>query len=54
MPPFYIRKIKSHNTLKITVINLEIRRKETMEKAVKKYWPIFVLPTVAAFIIGNE
>ena len=23
-----------------------------MEKAVKKYWPIFVLPTVAAFVIG--
>ncbi len=23
-----------------------------MEKAVKKYWPIFVLPTVAAFAIG--
>ena len=23
-----------------------------MEKAVKKYWPIFVLPTVAAFTIG--
>ena len=23
-----------------------------MEKAIKKYWPIFVLPTLAAFIIG--
>ena len=23
-----------------------------MEKAVKNYWPIFVLPTVAAFVIG--
>lgn len=23
-----------------------------MEKATKKYWPIFVLPTVAAFVIG--
>ena len=23
-----------------------------MEKAVRKYWPIFVLPTVAAFVIG--
>ena len=23
-----------------------------MEKAVRRYWPIFVLPTVAAFIIG--
>ena len=23
-----------------------------MEKAIKKYWPIFVLPTVAAFAIG--
>ena len=23
-----------------------------MEKAVKKYWPIFVLPTIAAFAIG--
>ncbi|MGI5976835.1 MAG: carbohydrate ABC transporter permease [Candidatus Limivicinus sp.] len=23
-----------------------------MEKSIKKYWPIFVLPTVAAFIIG--
>ena len=24
----------------------------TMEKSIKKYWPIFVLPTFAAFIIG--
>ena len=23
-----------------------------MEKSIKKYWPIFVLPTFAAFIIG--
>ena len=23
-----------------------------MEKAVKKYWPVFVLPTIAAFLIG--
>ena len=23
-----------------------------MEKAIKKYWPVFVLPTLAAFIIG--
>ena len=23
-----------------------------MEKAVKKYWPIFVFPTMAAFVIG--
>ena len=23
-----------------------------MEKAVKKYWPIFLLPTMAAFLIG--
>ncbi len=23
-----------------------------MEKAIRKYWPIFVLPTVAAFVIG--
>ena len=23
-----------------------------MEKAVKKYWPVFVMPTLAAFIIG--
>lgn len=23
-----------------------------MEKAIKKYWPIFVVPTVAAFCIG--
>ena len=23
-----------------------------MEKAIKKYWPIFLLPTVCAFIIG--
>ena len=25
----------------------------TMEKSIKKYWPIFVLPTFAAFIIGS-
>lgn len=24
----------------------------TMEKSIKKYWPVFVLPTFAAFIIG--
>ena len=23
-----------------------------MEKAIKRYWPVFVLPTMAAFIIG--
>ena len=23
-----------------------------MEKAIKRYWPVFVLPTVAAFLIG--
>ena len=23
-----------------------------MEKAIKKYWPVFLLPTLAAFIIG--
>ena len=23
-----------------------------MEKAIKRYWPVFVLPTLAAFIIG--
>ena len=23
-----------------------------MEKAIKKYWPFFLLPTLAAFIIG--
>ena len=23
-----------------------------MERAAKKYWPIFVLPTMAAFLIG--
>ena len=23
-----------------------------MEKAIKKYWPIFLLPTMAAFMIG--
>ena len=23
-----------------------------MEKAIRKYWPVFVLPTLAAFIIG--
>ena len=23
-----------------------------MEKSIKKYWPIFVLPPFAAFIIG--
>ena len=23
-----------------------------MEKAIKKWWPVFVLPTLAAFIIG--
>ena len=23
-----------------------------MEKAVKKYWPIFLVPTMAAFLIG--
>ena len=23
-----------------------------MQKAIKKYWPIFVLPTLCAFIIG--
>ena len=23
-----------------------------MEKAIRKYWPIFLLPTVCAFIIG--
>ena len=23
-----------------------------MEKSIRKYWPIFVLPTLAAFIIG--
>ena len=23
-----------------------------MEKALKKYWPFFVLPTFAAFVIG--
>ena len=24
----------------------------TLEKAIRKYWPVFVLPTLAAFIIG--
>ena len=23
-----------------------------MEKAIKRYWPVFVLPTLIAFIIG--
>ena len=23
-----------------------------MDKTVKKYWPLFVLPTMAAFVIG--
>ena len=23
-----------------------------MEKAIKKWWPVFVLPTLAAFMIG--
>lgn len=23
-----------------------------MEKAIRKYWPVFVLPTMAAFMIG--
>ena len=23
-----------------------------MEKAIKRYWPIFLLPTMAAFMIG--
>ena len=23
-----------------------------MENAIKKYWPVFLLPTLAAFIIG--
>ena len=23
-----------------------------MEKTIKRYWPVFVLPTLAAFIIG--
>lgn len=34
------------------VISKDTRRRRTMEKAVRKYWPIFVLPTVAAFVIG--
>ena len=23
-----------------------------MEKAIKRYWPVFVVPTLAAFLIG--
>ena len=31
--------------------NSSIRR-YIMQKAISKYWPIFVLPTLVAFIIG--
>src|SRR5574344_727287 len=50
MPPFNNKN--AHITL-MAICNesIDLRRKE-MEKAVKKYWPIFVLPTVAAFAIG--
>ena len=25
-----------------------------MQKAISKYWPVFVLPTLIAFIIGQD
>ncbi len=28
------------------------RSKQSMEKAIRRYWPVFVLPTLAAFCIG--
>ena len=50
MPPFNNKN--AHITL-MAICNesIDLRRKE-MEKAVKKYWPIFFFFFVAAFAIG--
>ena len=35
-----------------SLILFRMVRKEIMNKAIKKYWPVFVLPTMLAFTIG--
>ena len=47
-------KIKKGRYISSLFYNVVVqgRRRYKMEKAVKKYWPIFLVPTMAAFLIG--